>query len=352
MHRMALFQALVACCAVVMGSVASAQVNLPRSIINSSSIGPRDRDIIRQFCEQWVSDLSRGNREQVVRIRRELTGPVNDQPSQAFRAQYSDTLIPMLEPLIRNPDRDDHIAINALQIVGLIKTDSALSLMVDMSDSRQEPHWPMRRMAAKMATYIIGDAFAGEITLNQTRLQSMLRNIEQASERETHWAVLIQQFESLAAYPDAFGRSRWLGAVGSALNRMQIDPDAHRDFIRAIHHTLHQFRDRFLTMSESDRRTVGAQVAPLLVDLLEVADTDWSGGHSSDAVSATYSAAINNAEILLGTIDPLVRSGSANPATPTTTLREAWDDDTRASFQGDVEAWRRVIETGSGYQSR
>lgn len=111
-----------------MAQIGSGYPDLPRETTTASAIQPSQLDEIKRLVAAGVADIQSQDPEARRRGRTALQRPVSTvDTSVAFRAAYSDVLVPELEAIVKGPAEVS--AIIALQVAGDVATDRATSLL-------------------------------------------------------------------------------------------------------------------------------------------------------------------------------------------------------------------------------
>lgn len=346
LHALVLVLAVVVSAAAVQAQPSS----LPQRLTGASSIGADGREEIRRFGEAWVNVLESGDRDRIHEARRRLTDPMSLGASEAFRFNYGEVLVPLLEPLAEGDDTQ--IAINAVQAIGMIKTDRALGSLVSLADANNEPRPVVRRHAATLAGVIVRDGQADRVTLAQARVHAALRALSRAAGRETEWIVLVQQLRALGNQTDEFGRRQLASTLDDVLERLEDSDEQDLELMRAVHPTLVQLRDRIIQMDDQQRQSAGVRFAPVLGRVLTIAERHWEVGQDDDdALHRAIGGSVQDSERLLAFLDPVIRGSNANPPTPQTGLYDAWNAGDADRFTDEVQRWNDVL-TSNAYARR
>lgn len=333
----------------ILGVVVSAALGDPRPIaglVGQSALTPQQRDQIRTYGEFYCNQLATGDIPAVERAKRQLLDPMRaPMVTGEFRLAYSKVLTPGLAGVI---DGDSpHAAVNALQLLGFLGTPTALNVLKDHLDSKDEDCFEIRLWAARAFRMA---AEAGRLDADD--LNPLLRQLGAACRSETDPPVLRRQFEAIASVDSSIARDVLLSAIGKKLDELQGQAEPSR-LMEAIYPALLRLRDQYLNprLTAADQKVFGKDVAHLLCKVFEVGWAHWDNIQANEQtrteIGRSYRGAIRLAENFLKTIDRTVRT--AEP--PRTQLGAAWENADKSRFKAEHQAWRDVL-TGPPYNRR
>ncbi len=203
--RSAAFVAFILC---VVVSVALGDPRPITGLVGQSALSPQQADQIQTYAEFYCNQLGTGDVLAAERAKRQLLDPMRaPRVTGEFRQAYSKVLTPRLAGVI---DGDNpHAAVNAMQLVGFLGTPTAMVVLKDHIDSKDENRFEVRLWAAKAFRMA---AEAGRLEADD--LNPLLRRYGAACRSETNPSVLRRQFEAIASVDSAIAREVLLSAVG------------------------------------------------------------------------------------------------------------------------------------------
>jgi hypothetical protein len=174
------------------------------------------------------------------------------------------------------------------------------------------------------------------------------RTIGRAAAAETDWIALLRQFEALAAVGAALRQKDGAGAatvttvqleaLAATIQRLEQSRDGTSDLMRAVHPTLYHLRNTWLN-NPAEQKSLGAQLAPLLGRVFDVATAQWEVAQRNPDLKNVYGGAIKISEDLLALIDRQLRSAG----TPQTASQAAWNSGDKPRFEAERSKWLAVL---------
>lgn len=275
--------------------------NEPSSISNLTSntdaFSASQRQAIATYATYWSEALRSEDMQRAQLGKRRLIDPLRSPGvRRLFLDEYARAAIPELRKAVESDN--DFAAVNALQVIAAYHNDTALDVMSDHCDVNDESRWQVRLWAAHGISRIARQAQ----DIPQRTMDSAVRDLERAGERETHWLVLQRQFEALAAIGSARGREGQITLLETTLDRMDENADAPSEFVQPVHRSLVLLRDQYVDVSltSEQRRTLSEGFTPLLERIRDIDTSQWSGGGEHEELLAVYGSAQELAGILLG----------------------------------------------------
>lgn len=296
----------------------------------------RDREAIVSYARYWTAQLSASNGEAVSLARRRLLEPLRSPGIRLiFRDEYSRAAVPELERIVNEANGSIPL-VNALQIMGSFGTEQAMRTLVDRADPDTEPRMAARLWAANGFRLAVDQNVIG-----RDRLTPYIRDLSRAAERETHWMVLLREFEALSTVSNELARESQINVLTAALDRVESDHDESAQLMHAVRRALVLFREQYLQLNPTEQRTMGAMLAPQLGRVLALGQSQWEQAMADSAIKTVYHGAIQLAETQLRIIDQQLRS---NGDTPRTTLDSAWSRTDQAAYSSDVAKWSTILD--------
>lgn len=332
---------LVAVVAIVASDLRAQQDvgNIPQQVIASTRpLSQQQIDLIRAYVDRWTKPLLTGTPDEVMRARDELLRPVSGPAaatSAIFLRHYSDAALPELAKAVQG---DEPLrAINAIIVVRALRTPEAVTFLLQRLDPRTEQRVPIRIRAASL----VADTIL-ESDLPPAQLDSAIREISNAAERETNWLALTHDIETLSRIvvkpelPEASlnlalnGQVRALAAAVDRVNKAQQADE----LMHGISRSLIIIRDQFSRMPVSQQRPFRLKLAPVLVSINKAAAAQWESANASETFRKSYGDAVSNAELLLKLADGAIA----------TNLRQSWLDRNRTQFESDLRKWEDALQ--------
>lgn len=310
----------------------------------TSELRPEQRALLEQFVNTHVKGLAGDNLDVASKSRSALLGPLRSPGATAlFRDEYSRILTPQLQPLVSQDD-NPFAAVNAMQIAAQLKTQEAMRLALDHVRMSSEPRTAVRVMAA-----IAVRQAAVELAKNQVFARAVdqaTRDLARAAREETEWLVLLREFEALASIGTPVAQTEELQVLKAVASRMAKEAGPS-ELIHAVFPAVISLRDRMLDtrLSASQLAEKGKNMAPVLGEVLAVADRHFDSAQQSEESRQTYGKLVAAIDQTITRIDKIV--APAEQATPTAQLREAWEKKDKARFNQGVQQWQKRFETAA-----
>ena len=315
------------------------------NLVDKPSLSERDRGDIRQYAEFWGRQLSADLPAEVDVARGKLGDPLRAvRVGEVFRFEYSNAVVLHLDTVVR--EGTPHAAMNAMQLLALLGTPSALEVILAHSSIEQEPDFGIRLWAA------IGFPTAvRQNALPNNEINKALRDLGEAAASEaraavnvpdddkTRWHLLRRQFEAISSVKSQTSREvqvKVLKAVTQAMDERQRPSD----LMQATYRALMLIRNEYLRLSPADQEIIGKLLAPVLCDLCTVATAHWDIAQNDETARASYGGAVHVSENLLKMIDARVRPNQAGPRTE---LGPAWRNREKSKFTDDHNKWRTLL---------
>ena len=182
--------------ALLMSTVAVAQPRSISKIVEKSSISQDSEEKIKKYAVGWAEQLQTTDAESLEQAHSKLVDPFepNVRMTPYARSLYGKYLEEGFEPLLNRESPNEMAAVNALQILSLLGTEQAYSLLLKHADISTENR-PALRLWASVG---LGTSFlTGELSTN--RIERYAKLLSGFIGKEQEWFVLARQFDSLAA---------------------------------------------------------------------------------------------------------------------------------------------------------
>jgi hypothetical protein len=319
--------------AAVVATVSAAPPRITH-LADATRLSERDRQDITGWADHWCQELLAEDPAAVDAARESLTDPLLRpvDVGQVFRFTYADAVLPHLERVIQ--EANPQAAVSAMQVAGMLGTPRALEMIIRHASVQDEQKFNLRLWAAKSFPIAVGE---GVLPLNE--IDKALRQYGDAASHEENWLVLRRQFEAIASVNGNVSRDEQVRALRSATDRM----DEHAgpsDLMQAVKPAVKLMLDEYLRLQPGQQEAFGKSLAPVLCDLVTVANKHWDRAQEDDVARVNYGGAILISENLLRLIDRRVRPAQAGPRTE---LAPAWEGREKNRFNSDHEAWRSVL---------
>jgi len=304
-------------------------------LTGQTSFTSQDQEKITDYAGFWCDALARSKPEEVSRIRRKLLAPVH-LSSTPFKMLYSNTLIPCLRDIV---DQDSaHRAINAIIVLQMLGTDKALDTVTDHCNKLDEPKMHIR-LRAVVACGVLMNAES----VSPNKISNSIRALKSAIEAEDDGLVIRRQLEALHSVqndqaPGAREKlAEALGVLAERLNDQNLPPT---DQLQAIESILPDLLRTYITLSSSERVSLGKVLAEPFVQILQLPFDQWDQAQKNTRLKILYESIIQPTEQILKRIDQAVRPrGSA----PNTQLKEAWTGGTKDRYDRDLKQWSNLV---------
>ncbi len=334
------------CCAtpflLVFASARVADAAPPRSITDlagASSLSDEQKSRVGEYAEYWVGQFG-GGPEEVNRARVKLLEPMKaPQVSEFFRLEYGRRLLGRLDGFIggENP----HAAVNAMQVTGFLGTPDALDLILAHCDLQDEKRVDVRLWAAKSLFITVSQPVLGQGDVSRG-----LRRVAAAASHEDRWLVLQRQFEAVAAVDTRVARDVQIDLLVTTARRMADSPGPS-DLMRATVHAVQLLRETYMKLPRPEQEGFGAVLAPVLGEVVKVADRHWDPVQGNGDAREIYRKAVEACEGLLNFIDRLERPGGS---TPQGQLSASWKNRDARRFREGLSKWQETLK-GPPYKS-
>lgn len=303
-------------------------------LADAANLSERDRQDIRDYSEFWCGELANEDPAIVDTAREKLADPLVRpvRVSEVFRFTYAEALLPHLEVVLQGGT--PQAAVSAMQIAGKLGTPQALETITDHASSDDEQAFGIRLWAAKSFPIAVG-----EKALPPNEIDRAVRLFGDAAGREPNWLVLRRQFEAIASVKGDASRDEQVRVLRSTTDRMDKQ-EGPCDLMQAAYPALKLMLDEYLKLDPTQQKSFGKELAPVLIDLVTVANNHWDSAQEDDVARGVYGGAIHISENLLRLIDGTVRPRSAGPRTE---LGPAWQNRQKSRFSDDQEKWRSVV---------
>ena len=329
----------------------------------NSTFTEEQQAAVRSYAEYWTNELAAASddRAEVRAIRQRILSPFSGvSTSPAFRRLYGNAVAAGLEPVLEGDD--DHLAVNALIILGKLDTEEALRTLVSYSAAGRRGRTPVLRLtAARSAAETIRHVQVTPISMRQ--ITRAARDLADAAREETEPSVLPHQLSAILAADRrdldeesrATARQAFADALANVVDRASADP-ANGDLERirllaATHRALVDVRDHYLRLDPIYQRELGVALSPTLAEILEVGVSHWDAVRAAEdqkELSERLGELFEFTETLLSTIDAIARTGQRAPRTQ---LAQAWRQGQRDRFEAAVQQWQSVMG-GAPYRRR
>lgn len=328
------------------GLAQAAPQPIPADVVRAATLNPNQIDSIKAWTTYWTARLIEcQDPDDVQRAREELMRPfqggINPQISNVFRLHYSQHALPVLEGAIHNKDgKSIHCATNAINVISMLGTDSALRTLWTHCDVHSQPSSQIRlRAAVGCATLLRGD------TIDSRKIVDAAKKLRDASKDEVDNLVLLRQFEAINAadhnrlqHDDRQAvRAALVDAICVAVDAKVRDERQNKAPIEAINSAVVLVREKFIRgdLQADEAKQLGQRLGPRLGRVLEFISTNWQPAQS-DATKKMYGVVVGTADGFLPRIDQIVRGPGKSPKT---TLRDAWTAANKEKFDADVKLW-------------
>jgi hypothetical protein len=303
-------------------------------LADSMTLNEQQRQEIRAYAEYWTDMLLDEDPAAVDEARERLIDPLVRpvQVGQSFRFTYADAALPRLERVIA--EGSPQAAVIAMQFTGMLGTPRALETIVRHAALEDEQKFNLRLWAAKSFPLAVSK---GVLPINE--VDRALRELGDAASQEQNWLVLRRQFEAIASVKGNVSRDEQVRALRSATDRMDENAGPS-DLMQAVKPAVKLMLDEYLNLQPAQQEKFGKSLAPVLCDLVTVANKHWDRAQEDDIARVNYGGAILISENLLRLIDRRVRPRQAGPRTE---LGPAWENQQKRRFNDDYEAWRSVL---------
>ncbi len=303
---------------------------------------------IATYAEFWGQKLveAKDDPEQVKKAHRRLFDPLRiPGVTASFLNEYSRGAIGSLEEAIRVGS--PHAAVNSINIVSFLGTESALEMLLDESTLRDEPRQFLRLTAARGCRELL----AGErlASVNARKITSAARRLRDAARTEPEKLVLRYQLEAVlsadrADLPEASRRQirgYLVDAIESVMERCaeDLEPDHAVELFDATYPVLDTLLEAFLKLDVGSQQDFGQKLGPCLGAVLNVPETRWDDAQTEPGSKTRYGRVINLTEQLLVRVNATL---GASPAI-NTHLKEAWDAGDTAKYRSDLDRWQAVL---------
>jgi len=278
-------------------AIAAAQpASINNLVSNTEPFTAPQRRAIEDYATYWSAALSSQDMEQARLAKRRLTEPFRSPGiRRIFRDEYARAAIPGLR---RHIESDNVFAgVNAMQIVAEFQSDTALSVARDRCDIDREPRWQIRLWAAQA----FGRIASQSEDIPDRTIDSAMRDLARAGERETHWLVLQRQFEAMAAVSSDQSRESQIALLKTTLERITSEPSQASDLIQPVHRAMVLLRDQYLdvSLSSDQRNRLAADFAPLLREIQTIDIAQWNDQDVNRDVRTAYESAQSLSDTLL-----------------------------------------------------
>ncbi len=295
---------------------------------------------LQEFAGHLAGEIASGESERMVRARRRVTDQLRAPGiSRIFLDEFARAIVPEMRELIdQDPsiDGSEYIAINAIQIIGLLGNENSVRPLLDRADPNRENRVSVRLWAVNGFRLVMQSG-----NVSDRRVSGFVRDLHRLAQRETDWMVLMRHFQALAVIDSELARERQIELLKTVVERVEEDEVGPSDLMRAVTQGLLLIRDQYTapTISASEQTALGRTLGPLLGRVLSVADLHWDAAKESESARGQYGSAIRVAESLLRYVDSHVRSGSS----PDAAIEQAWSSGNQSSYRSGVQQWRDVL---------
>ena len=311
-----------------------------------NALTPADQTLIREYADFWTAGLLAAAEDPgaVRDIRGELVGPLNrGGATEVFRTTYGRALAPGLGKVI--DEGNAHVSVTGVIVLSQVGTDKALDILVERASGAREPRRHVRLAAARGSGHLLLSASENMITGRD--ITSAARGLQAAVADEQDCYTLRHQVEAIRVASEKIqeaGRAQVREILVEALESTaeRAAAPGGRDPVQildAVYPALNKMRTSYLQLPPAAHRDYGKILAPALQDLLRVAETRWNELREDDASRKQLGRFIYLSEQFLMTVDAIVRGGD----TPTTGLKQAWDEGDAARYSKEMDRWRAVL---------
>ncbi|MBT4583610.1 MAG: hypothetical protein HOC93_00840 [Phycisphaerae bacterium] len=280
------------------------------SFISHRDLTDRQKVDIERYTEGWATILLTDDAKMIAEARRGLTEPLDNRwsMSNTARMHYGEALLSSFEPFLSEENENEVAAINALQILSLLGTERSVTTIMRHASNTFEDRSALRQWASAG----LENSFqTGRLPL--TRITSAATLLADAASKEPVWHVASRQLQSLSSLSDTPGlrRSELTELQGlsfelqvQAISNIVEDVAANKKAslrMRPVRSGLSSLRLQLIEPSvDSTLKTDTINnLVPVLIRVLEVASSQWSGAKKSDALLVAYGGAIETATTML-----------------------------------------------------
>ncbi|TVQ51680.1 MAG: hypothetical protein EA377_11950 [Phycisphaerales bacterium] len=297
-------------------------------------------DRLERYAEHWANELASGQSDRMNRARRELLDQLRAPGvRRIFLDEYARAVVPQMQRLIeRDPQMDgsQFIAINAIQIIGMLQSEMAVRPLLEYANPEREDRSAIRLWAVNGFRLVVE---SGNVT--DRRTDGFVRDLHRLAERETDWMVLMRHFQAMAVVQTEVARERQVELLSRVVSRIEEDESGPSELMRVVSQSLLLLREQYIspTISASEQTTLGRSLGPVLGRILAVADQHWDAAKANESSREQYGSAIRIAEILLRAVDSRVRSGSSVDEA----IEQAWSSNNQSQYRSGVSRWQSVL---------
>lgn len=346
--RTSTFISWLLCILVFAGSAAAFPPSSISSLASKTSLTEDQKGDIAEYATYYVDLLANGDAEDVMRARAKLIEPMTNMIgsiSAIFRGTYSNDVLPTLEKVIDS--NENYRSINALQVIGFLGSDTAISLLVKHCDIDEEPSVEKRLWSA----IAIREAIQRS-ELTSRKIKSAARDLKRAIESETDWRALTGQFETISSIAQielsedqggddlrSFGRNMQIEVIQDVVNRLKTN-QTPVELIQSLQPGIATIRQQYLDGSRELREEIGRELAPPLqgVYVIVVERYDEFDERPEVKKAAWYTLRIS--EETLKAIDSSMRSRG----TPLTMESEsAWNNGQKDVLKQHGDQWAEIL---------
>lgn len=322
----------------------AAPPNLNISVITSTQ-SPKSDDLARisEYVAYWTTQLGNGQASapEAAQAAQQLIDPaMTNNAGASFLSAYSSKIVPALRDVLKK-NKDEYRAVLAAKVLGFLSTPDALEELCQWLDSDMEKRSAVRLWAARGSQLLIrrlaADAAAGG--MNERQINTALRRLQDAASREDDWLVMYRQFQAMAAANTETGRQRQVDAFKAVATRLKRSDGEQSKLMDALSRVMFSFRNQFLLLNQQQQRSFGAQLAPLLGEVFDIALVDWDTAQANPEAKLIYGQAVQQCENLLRFIHTTIQGQQP----PSSALFTAWNANNRAKFESDTKSWRNVL---------
>lgn len=325
-------------------SALAAPPNLNISVITSNqALKSDDQARVDEYVRFWTAQLANGQSSaaEAAQATQQLIDPaMTNSAGASFLSTYSSKIVPALRDVLKR-NTDEYRAVLAAKVLGFLSTPDALEELCQWSDSMIEKRVAVRLWAARGSQLLIrrlsADAAAGG--MNERQINSSLRKLQDAASSEVDWLVMYRQFQAMAAANTETGRQRQIDAFKAVAKRLKENGGEHSKLMDALSRVMYSFRNQFLLLNQQQQRQFGAQLAPQLGNILDVATVHWDAAQGDPEAKLIYGQAVQQSENLLRFIHTTIQGQQP----PSTALYTAWSTGNRPKLEGDSKSWQNVL---------
>jgi hypothetical protein len=182
--------------ALAVSSVAFAQGRSINKIVNNNSLNEDEIQKIERYAEFWSNALETTDGKALNKARVKLADPL--EPSVGMtayaRSIYGNAIKENTGKYLAKGNANEMAAVNTLQVVSLLGTEEACTILLDHADIASENRSGFRLCSAigLKNTFQIG-------LLDARRIESIAKLIANFIKRESDWYTISRQFETLAS---------------------------------------------------------------------------------------------------------------------------------------------------------